>query len=229
MKTASATVRRCLVAIRDMIVQGEVLPGQPLSQMTLAERLKVSRIPVREALTVLLGEGVVTYKENFGYAVARFDSEELTEIYRMRQLLETELLRSTSQLSEAEASALVSLNDQMAATGALGDIQTTVQLNREFHFSLFARSSYRLVRDQVERLWNLSEFYRALCVYDSHTRPRIIAEHDAIIKAARMGDAEALVAACDQHRAAAQEDLLRILGPLGRKVARESQVVGESG
>src|SRR5687767_5679974 len=95
--STKGTTLKTVDKIRNMILSGELLPGQPLRQVQLAERLGVSRVPVREALTTLVADGAVVHTPNTGYAVARFNLAELREIFLMRELLEDELLRRVKE------------------------------------------------------------------------------------------------------------------------------------
>ena len=77
--------------IRRAIMSRELQPGERVRQEQLAERLNVSRVPVREALKVLEAEGQVTYQAHRGYTVVALSLEELEEIYLARSLLEKEM------------------------------------------------------------------------------------------------------------------------------------------
>ncbi|MBL8582662.1 MAG: GntR family transcriptional regulator, partial [Rhizobiaceae bacterium] len=79
-----------LYELRRRIVSGEFEPGSQILQDALAEELGVSRVPVREALRTLEGEGQVSYEPHRGYFVVELDLNELVEIYRLRDLLEPE-------------------------------------------------------------------------------------------------------------------------------------------
>ncbi|KRB82893.1 hypothetical protein ASE00_12890 [Sphingomonas sp. Root710] len=77
-------VRRLVVtAIRS----GAASPGAPLRIAPLAERLRISPIPVRETLSRLAGEGLLAERPGAGYFVPRLHAHQLTEIYRLRLLL----------------------------------------------------------------------------------------------------------------------------------------------
>src|ERR1700760_850367 len=69
--------------IRGLIIDRVLLPGEKIRQVELAERIGVSRSPLREALRTLESEGVVAYEINRGYVVARVGDDDLAQIYRM--------------------------------------------------------------------------------------------------------------------------------------------------
>ncbi|WP_309072602.1 GntR family transcriptional regulator, partial [Arthrobacter sp.] len=73
-----------LAELRRMIIAGEVQPGEPLRQDALAERLGVSRVPLREAFKILEGEGQIVYQPHRGFKVARLSLADLLETYRIR-------------------------------------------------------------------------------------------------------------------------------------------------
>src|ERR1700722_8992997 len=99
--------------IRGLIIDRVLLPGEKILQVELAERIGVSRSPLREALRTLESEGVVTYEANRGYVVARVGDEDLAQIYRMRALLEDELLRTVRRPDAAVLDELREINDKL--------------------------------------------------------------------------------------------------------------------
>ena len=76
-------------ALRELIVQGELKPGQHVQEVPLAEQLGVSRTPVRTALNTLANEGFLVYQPNKGYFVRQFDIAEILEVYEVRAALES--------------------------------------------------------------------------------------------------------------------------------------------
>jgi DNA-binding GntR family transcriptional regulator len=202
---------RCLVLIREMVLSGELLPGQKVHQGELAEQLNVSRIPVREALAALQAEGIVVHKPNTGFTVARFNSEDFSEIYLMRRLLETELIKSID-LSTVDVDRMIALNEQMGATSAAQSRAAYQRLNLEFHFALFDCSPLELVRQEVSRLWYMSSFYRSLYLYETETLAHLQSEHERIIEAVRPGNAKQLIEICDMHRSGTERLVVQRLG-----------------
>jgi DNA-binding GntR family transcriptional regulator len=201
--------------LRDMIMRGQLAPGQQLRQEALAVHLSISRSPLREALRSLEIEGFVRHAVNQGYFVVQLSAPELEQVYLMRRLLETELFRSARPPSGAELKDLRAMNAQVAAAARAGSIAGMLVSNRQFHFTMFALSQLELVVRQVERLWHLSEPYRATYLWLPETRGRIVAEHEAMIQAIADGDRRGLVRLADQHRRASEEAVLSLIAHLG--------------
>src|SRR6266498_732397 len=83
-----------LTELRRRIAGGELQAGMPLSDVALSAELGISRIPVREALNVLVGEGHITYRPHRGYSFKGLSFDDLLECYRLRQLLDEEGIRA---------------------------------------------------------------------------------------------------------------------------------------
>jgi DNA-binding GntR family transcriptional regulator len=195
----TSVVERCQDEIRKMILSGRLAPGQKVHQAELADQLSVSRVPVREALSRLNAEGLLQYRSNVGFSVARFNADELSEIYLMRRLLETELLL-TVELHAIDVEALNELNERMKAVDHRSTPEVYQKLNVDFHFMIFQASPLTLLCQEVERLWNMSAYYRSLHLFVSPDTRHLSAEHDRIVATVRTGDLPRLIAVSDHHR-----------------------------
>jgi DNA-binding GntR family transcriptional regulator len=198
-------------AIRDLIVRRELLPGEKIGQVELATRVGVSRSPLREALRTLESEGIVTYEANRGYVVARLDADDLTQIYRMRALLEHELLATIEPPSDVQLKDLIALNESMAEAMAAGSVAEMLRANRDFHFAIFELSPLDLFTREVRRLWQLSEGYRATYLWMPDTRDRVLTEHRAIIDALRDFDQKRVAKLSASHRRASEDVVVGLL------------------
>lgn len=75
--------------LRELVVQGQLKPGEHVQEMAVADRLAVSRTPVRAALNTLASEGFLVYLPNRGYYVRRFEIAEIMDVYEIRAALES--------------------------------------------------------------------------------------------------------------------------------------------
>lgn len=210
--TTMTGLERSVGAIREMILTGELLPGQKLHQADLAERLDVSRVPVREALSRLLAEGLLTHKPNTGFTVVRFSSDELSEVYLMRRLLETELI-NTLKIETIDVEQLRQINNELRLTVPRDATDSFQRINMDFHFAIFSASPLELVRSEVARLWNMSAYYRSLYLF-TEDASHLCAEHDAMIDTILRGDHGALIELSDLHRSGTQRVQARLPGRL---------------
>jgi DNA-binding GntR family transcriptional regulator len=206
--------RRATESLRELIASGALSPGEQIRQTEVAERMGVSRSPLREALHALEQEGLLVHHPNRGYFVARLKHEDLTQLYRMRELLEGELIRSAHQPDENTLEELRSLNEEIATALNAGSVSRMLRSNRTFHFRIFDLSPLSLIRREAARLWRLCEPYQAAYLWHPETRLRVVDEHAAVIDALASGDCEGAALLLDTHRGAARDEVLRLLLPV---------------
>ena len=198
--------------LRKAITSGELKPGVAIRQEALAERLDVSRVPLREALKTLEGEGLVTYQAHRGYRVAELSMADLREVYRLREILEAEAVRAAvPMLDEAVFAALDAAQAEVEKAAADGDVAGMAAANRRFHFTLFEAARMPRLARIIGTLWDSTDAYRSLYYADGDNRRHVIAEHRAALAALRSGDAEGAVGWFDRHRGAAVEVLGRVI------------------
>jgi DNA-binding GntR family transcriptional regulator len=194
-------------AVRDRILSGEIPAGTAIRQDALAADLGVSKIPLREALTRLEQDALVSSQPNRGYVVRATSPAEAEEVFALRLKLEPD--------ATAEGAARASVRDRHIATAAFELLEAESEvagprvalLNREFHLALI-RPSQRLVTIQlIERLQLLSERYvRAHLEIQGRDR-RARAEHDALLKAWLAGDATTVRRLVETHVGGTLADL----------------------
>lgn len=205
--------RAVLSALRNMILVRRLQPGQAIPQDAIAEELGVSKLPVREALKILEGEGQVTYRPHRGYVVAELDLDELLEIYRMRELLEEDAVRQANHpLGSETLSVMKEAMDAMDSMDVTGDgLVPAIEANRRFHFSLLESTNRPQTVRIIRLLWDSSEPYRALYYMSPAALRRVSEEHQKIYEAATEGDTDQLLAHLRQHRESAIAALKGIL------------------
>ncbi|WIX75475.1 GntR family transcriptional regulator [Amycolatopsis carbonis] len=207
---AMSLAERAVLALRELVHDGVLLPGQPIRQAAVAQQLGISRVPVREALKNLEAEGLVEPSPSGGFVVARLSADELSQIYLMRRLLETELLRQITSVPESELAELTALNHRMAEL-IDNPSRELRHLNRDFHFRIFRLSGLTHIVAETARLWDKTTPYRLVYSTERAARVRIVDDHDKLIGALRRGDVEGLIQFMDDHRGTGEQNVVSVL------------------
>ena len=207
-RTASAATL-IFGALRKAIIAGDLKDGEPLRQDEIARLFNTSRIPVREALTMLEQQGLVTQRRYKGATVAGIATDEVSEIFDFRSLVEGEVIKaavprmSRHTLDEARA--------HLTEFSRSSDPMTWGHLNRMFHYTLYRDSvlTYHLaiVNNTLDRI---DRYLRAqLSMTDGMARAS--SEHLAILNACETGAADEAAALTRQHIQGAKATLLNSL------------------
>ena len=192
---------RMLEALRSDVLTGALQPGEQVVQEVIAEQHGVSRVPVREALQTLTSEGLITHLPHRGYFVTRLSIPDLLEVYRLRQILETEALaEGIPVLTDADVAAIEHLAESVDSAAAGRDLPALTAANRDFHFAMFDASGMPRLSRMLRQLWDASDVYRALYFQQAVNRDRVAQEHAAMLDAIRRRDLDATIRLHDEHR-----------------------------
>jgi DNA-binding GntR family transcriptional regulator len=155
------TIKTSLVThIRDAIIKGEVEPGGWLRLNDLAKRYNVSTMPIREALSMLESEGLLTIYPHRGAQVTSFTPDELLGIYEMRAVLEQlATLRAVPNLTEPEMAKLHTVVENMRESSETNDVVKFSVLNLDFHFNLYAACKNEHLCETVQNLRYRTQHY----------------------------------------------------------------------
>ncbi|MGD8352988.1 MAG: GntR family transcriptional regulator [Pseudomonadota bacterium] len=129
------TLREQIVSsLRDSIIKGELNPGQKLTEPELAERLGISRTPIREAFRQLESEGFLTVMPRRGAVVSKITRKEVEDFYELKSLLEGYAARiGAERINEKGIEKLKRINEQLAELAEKGDVEAFFHKNDEFH------------------------------------------------------------------------------------------------
>lgn len=182
-------------ALRQAIIEGELQDGEPLRQDEVAKLFNTSRIPVREAISRLEEQGLVTSQRYKGAVVAGLSIDEATEIFEFRALVECEVIRRAVPLMSAEL-----LSEARSCCEAFASSPDPMQwggLNRQFHWALYSACALP---------YHLSVVDNAMDRVDRYLRAQLILS-DGMGKANR--EHLAILDACEQRDADRAADLTR--------------------
>jgi DNA-binding GntR family transcriptional regulator len=184
------SAERTLDTLREDILRGALPAGARLGEVELAERLGVSRTPVREALSRLAAEGLVELVPNRGARVASWTVDELEGVFALRSLLEPQL--TALAVPHAAAADLDALDDLAARMVDLGDRDpdALVPLNRAFHGRLVELAAAPALATALAGAVHSPLVARNFHAYDAASLHRSLAHHAEIVAALRAGDPE---------------------------------------
>ena len=190
------------LALRSQILLGELKPGERLMEIALANKLGVSRTPIREAIRKLEHEGLVIMIPRRGAHVAEITRQELNDVLEIRKSLDVLAIRKAIQyMSEGD---LAQLRDAEKAFVRLieakdADLTELGEADEHFHEIIYQGTNNRRL---IQILGNLREqMYRFRVEYlkDVAIRQTLIREHDAIIRALEDRDEEEAVRLMKLH------------------------------
>ena len=205
--------RRLLEDIR----AGTLLPGARLRETDLADRLGISRTPVREAIRQLEADGLVTHLPRQGATIRSLDHAEVVELYEMRAVLEGTAARLAARAaSEIELAELAALNAELAATPAGPQAR---EVNRQFHRSLLDAARNRFLLKSMSALQKTLLILGPTTLADPDRAMAAVAEHAAVLAALEARDGAGAEAAMRAHVGAALSARLR--GMRGRDLPME--------
>lgn len=208
--------RRLLEDIRS----GTLAPGARLRETDLAERLGISRTPVREAIRQLEADGLVIHLARQGATIRTLDHAEVVELYEMRAVLEGTAARLAARAaSDMELAELSALNSELAAAPAGPQAR---ELNRQFHRTLLDAARNRFLLKSMSALQKTLLILGPSTLVESGRVTSAVAEHAAVLTALEARDGIAAEAAMRGHVEAAL--LARIRGMRGREIPLEDEV-----
>ena len=138
------------------ITRLDLPPGIVLAEKSLVEELKIGRTPIREALQRLAMEGLVIHRLNRGMFVSEITYSDVQEIYEFRSLIDGHACRLAAQrATPAQAAKLLELHGALVQATKDDDIDTYVQLDREYYSILSEASKNSFLVETIPRIFNL--------------------------------------------------------------------------
>jgi len=212
---------RVVVRIREMILQGELRPGQRVREVELANKLGVSRTPVRESLPILVQEGVLTQLDTRGFVVRSFTSQEIMDAIDVRGVLEGLAARMLAEQGPPRR-LLHSLHeclregDAILAKGHLvqADEARYGDMNQKFHSLIIQGAGSKVVAEAIERNGRIPFAAAHAIAFDKFDLPRMYEwlryahwHHHAIVQALENGEGTRVTALMYEHACVAKTSI----------------------
>ncbi len=193
--------------MRERILTGALAAGSPVRQDAVAEELGVSKIPLREALSRLEQDGLLSSSPNRGYVVRALTAEEADEVFQLRLKLEPDATAQACLKADAAAQAAARktfevMDEELARNGP-----DYVLLNRRFHAALVRPGVGLITRQLVERLHILAERYVRMHLEGVGRDARASAEHRELLETWLARDAVGIATLTRDHIEGTLQDL----------------------
>ena len=198
------------------ITRLDLPPGTVLAEKSLVEELQIGRTPIREALQRLAMEGLVIHQLNRGMFVSEITYSDVQEIYEFRSLVDGYACRLAAQrATPAKAAKLMELHGALVQATKDDDIDTYVQLDREYYSILSEASKNSFLIETIPRIFNLHLrlwFFISVKIGNWHSiaEAHEIMTHD-VAEAIALRDSDSAVLAMKNYISQRHQDLRRQL------------------
>ena len=228
---------RVIVRIREMVLHGELSPGQRVREVELASKLGVSRTPVREALPILAQEGVLTQLDTRGFVVRAFTPQEILDAIDVRGALEGLAARMLAEQGPSRR-LIHSLHeclregDQIFAKGHLvpSDEARYGDMNKQFHSLIVQGAGSKVIAEAIERNDRIPFAAAHAIAFDKVDPPRMYEslryyhlQHHAIVQALENGEGARAAALMTEHAYGAKASI-----NISRAALRSGAVTADS-
>ena len=195
--TESATARGRLPAheviyrqLRDLVLYGDLAPGQAVTIQGLTERLGAGMTPVREAIRRLIAEGALEFQGNRRVSVPLLSADNISELILARQWLDPHLsLRATERATPDDLDELTALDEALDRSISAGDLRGYLELNYRFHKRLYELAEAPILADLADGLWlRFGPSLRVVC--GRLGTQNLPDKHKDLLEAMRAKDAE---------------------------------------
>jgi len=195
--TTADAVHRVL---RQAVVDGAIAPGERLRSDALANELRVSRTPVREALRKLEAEGLVQ-RAGAGLVVRSLSERDLTEVFYVREALEGMAARLAAEnATPDEIADIRHLIEDMDTIRRGGDVRALRRLTAEFHQAVCRASRNGRLLQSLQALLDHARASQSSTLYEAGRPVAAIEEHRALLRAIEARDGDRAEQAAREHR-----------------------------
>ena len=199
--------------LRQAILRGELKPGERLMEIQLANKLGVSRTPIREAIRKLELEGLVLMIPRKGAEVAEITEKSLKDVLEIRRALEDLAVRlACEKITKDELKELKKAGDEFKKVLKSQDITEVAEADVRFHDVIYMATDnpklIQLLNNFREQMYR----FRVEYLKKSEVRPQLLAEHDEIIKYITEGNKEEAARVVTRHienQALTVQDVIR--------------------
>ncbi len=199
--------------LRQAILRGELKPGERLMEIHLAQRLGVSRTPVREAIRKLELEGLVLMIPRKGAVVADITVSDLEDVLEVRMALEELAVKhACRRVTEEQLAQIRRFAGEFKDTLKGDDVAACAQADMKFHEAIYEATGNGRLMQILNNLREQMYRYRMEYLKDKQSHRHLMEEHDDILRALEERDVDLAVRTTARHIECQKEYIIRMLG-----------------
>ena len=210
--TAKSLEERVFETLEDEILSGKLKSGEALTELSLSDRLGVSRTPIRGALQRLADEGIVDMLPNRGAVVVGVTERDLVDIYKIRMRLEgLSAAIAAERMSEADKKRLADSVELSEFYMKKDDAEHLKELDTEFHSIIYAATGSRMLSKMLSNMHKSIKSYRKMSLSVGGRHEKSIEEHRDVLNAILVGNSAEADRLMSEHISAALDNILKSL------------------
>lgn len=171
--------------ILDAVIQGELRPGERIVQERIADEIKVSRTPIREALLDLEREGILTRAGAAGFMVRTVTVREVRDIYQTREAIEGHATRLVAERRDAASLRRIEQTIETEESMSVGSVEEYFHANRLIHRGIVEETGNEYLLRSFDRIWNRASSFRIFAAIETADPGASLGEHREIFLAVR--------------------------------------------
>lgn len=200
MAAAGSLTEKVADILRDLIIRGQLQPGQHVVERKLCAELDVSRTPMREALKLLSQDGLVEIYRNRGARVTPYTAEDANNLFEVISALEGQAAaRAATRITSDQLSELMRKHDQMARHHHDENLDPYFELNSAIHDSIVRIADNPMLAASRSRLMMLAQRGRYMAIFNRDRWDQSLGEHEDLMIALKNEDSAGAKAVWEQH------------------------------
>ncbi len=197
--------------LKDKILKGEIESYTRLMEISLAEKMNVSRTPIRKAIKKLADDGLVTIEPRRGAYVSKISVKDMVDVFEVREDLESFAAYLAAQrIKDPQKSQLKHYVEMFESAVENNDKEKMIEFDSAFHSFIVECSDNRTLIDMVDHIQELSLRFRYLYYDDVSQYIKMPAEHRRIMEAIISGDSDRAREETDAHVKALKECIFNL-------------------
>ena len=171
-------------SLRKAILKGELTPGERLMEKQLAEKMGVSRTPIREAIRKLELEGLVIMVPRKGAEVAMITEQDITDVLEVRAALESLAVKmACSRMQQQDVNDMLAVNDAFMGAARRKDVETVIKKDVEFHDTIYKATNNKKLIAMINNLQEQIYRFRVEYIRQMDDFSTLMSEHEEIVSA----------------------------------------------